>query len=83
MNCKYMRTKYNYTPNDYDIYFNYEDIPSNIKLKDIVGLSYQLQRVMPLTKKVHLQFNTTNKEYTSRINVYTTLSVNKHEVKIQ
>lgn len=77
-----MRTKYNYTPNDYDLYFDYEDIPSNIDLHDAISLSSQLQEVMPLTKVVHLHFNQTNKEYSQFVNIQTKLTLNSSEVKL-
>ena len=31
-NCKYMRSKHNWTPNDYDLTFPHNDITINIPL---------------------------------------------------
>ena len=34
--CMYARSKYNYTPSDYDLIFDYTKIPSNINMEDAV-----------------------------------------------
>lgn len=81
-NCKYMRTKYNYTPNDYDLSFDFQDIPSNISLDDVVSLNHTIAEVTPLGKKIHLNLNTTSREYEGYINVRTSLTVNGRSIKI-
>lgn len=56
-NAKYMKTDYNWTPNDYDISFDVDMIPSNIDIDNVINLTNTLQRNMPLSKKIHLQLN--------------------------
>lgn len=70
MTCKYARSKYNYTPNDFDLTFNYMDIPVNIKIENASNLSKRLQSVMPLTKVVHLNLNTNNHNEKHYLNVH-------------
>ncbi|WP_299523227.1 hypothetical protein [uncultured Methanobrevibacter sp.] len=61
--CKYMRSETNYTPNNYDITFKYEDIPSNIDTYPLEELLKQLNQVNPLTKKLHVNLNVDNEEF--------------------
>lgn len=58
MACKYARGKYNITPNDYDLTFDYNEIPSNIDMEYAINLSARLQNLMPLTKILHLNLDT-------------------------
>lgn len=53
-NCKYFHHEPFYTPNNYDIYFDYNSIPSNIKVESAHDLQKRLQRTMPLTKIIHV-----------------------------
>lgn len=80
--CKYMRTKYNYTPNDFDLYFDFTDVPSNINMNDAISLKRRLQQVMPLSKVIHLHFNTGEKNIQENIGVFSTLIIDGTEVKI-
>ena len=73
MTCMYARSKYNYTPADFDLYFDYTAIPKNIKLTDATNLSKQLQQLMPLTKTVHLNLNTDMKEESQEVGLYTSM----------
>jgi len=74
-NCKYMRTKYNWTPNDYDLEINHNQIPSNISLEDVPNLSNRLQKLMPLSKTIHLKLDDGKEEYNSTVNVVSELSL--------
>ena len=69
----YARSKYNYTPADFDLYFDYTAIPKNIKLTDATNLSKQLQQLMPLTKTLHLNLNTDMKEESQEVGLYTSM----------
>ena len=73
MPCMYARSKYNYTPADFDLYFDYTAIPKNIKLTDATNLSKQLQQLMPLTKTLHLNLNTDMKEESQEVGLYTSM----------
>lgn len=71
----YMKTKYNYTPSDYDINLKYKDIPTNINYIDANNLTRQLQQKTPLTRKIHLQLTETTLNTTHTIQVRTGLRV--------
>lgn len=73
-NCKYMRTKYNWTPNDYEIIFDYNKIPSNINFKDSADLIKHLNNRNALTKVLHLMMDTRNEEINDELMLYTELS---------
>ncbi len=73
MPCMYARSKYNYTPADFDLYFNYTAIPKNIKLTDATNLSKRLQQLMPLTKTLHLNLETKIKDESQEVGVSTDL----------
>lgn len=56
-NVKYMRTKTDYHPTVYDIFGDYDEIPSNIKLPmgdEVIDL---IQKSLPLTRKAFLNFS--------------------------
>lgn len=86
MPCMYARSKYNYTPADFDLYFDYTSIPKNIKLSDATNLSKQLQQIMPLTKTLHLNLRTDFRKSSQDVALFTDLyfTVNDElkEVKI-
>lgn len=44
-------------PSNYDIHLNVTQIPANIKKENIAELTHRLQKLMPLSKKVHLILN--------------------------
>ena len=64
----HLREKTEYTPNDYNITFPAEKIPRNIKLTNIKNLELELQKAMPLTKKIHIKLE--EKETTTPTNNY-------------
>lgn len=72
--CKYMRTKYNWTPNDYDIYFDPGDIPANIKYEDSEDLLKYLNIRNPVTKVLHLNLDQKNHEIGNYLTIYTNLT---------
>lgn len=69
------------TPNNYDISFNQNQIPSNIEPETAVNLQKRLQKLMPLTKYIHVQLNTEQNEYFNKVNVIPKLKINNKEVK--
>ena len=86
-NCKYMRTKHNWTPNDYDLQFPTDKIPSNINLQDTTDLTNHLQKKFPLTKTIHLNLDETNKDISNNItchtNLFLTINDEIKEVKLK
>lgn len=81
--CKYARGKYNMTPNDYDIYFDYTSIPSNINLESASSLHTRLQDLMPLTKVLHLHLGVHKKEPVNNILINTQLNLKVKNKKIK
>ena len=57
---KYFRNEPYMTPNNYDISFNTENIPSNIPIENGHNLEKRLQKLMPLSKIIHVDFNPLN-----------------------
>ena len=75
MKCKYMKDG-EYTPSDYDLTFDVADIPSNIKSRGSLDLKKELQKVTPLTRRVHLNLRNHEEAVTSNATVSTGLTVN-------
>lgn len=82
--CKYMRTKRNWTPNDYELSFPHNSIPVNIPLENVPNLSDRINKVMPLSKHVHLVLNEGNKEFNSAISIVSELQlkINKENIRV-
>ena len=71
------------TPNNYDIYFDPEQIPVNIPRENVPNLTNRLQKLIPLSKKIHVNL-TTNPETITESNTFTIstkMKINNHEVK--
>lgn len=75
MSCKKMKTKYNYTPNDYEISFDHSLIPSNIDVHNAGELSLQLQSRSPLGKVIHVILEEKNTDIANTIEIYNNLSL--------
>lgn len=73
--CKYMRSKMNWTPNDYELWFEHNKISSNIIVEDVPNLSARLDQLTPLSKKVHVMLNTSNEEYNNTIGIVSDLTL--------
>ena len=46
-----------WTPNNFDIQFPFEDIPVNIPVEKGHDLEKRLQKLMPLTKIIHVDYS--------------------------
>lgn len=75
MPCKYMRTKYNWTPNDYNLSFPTEEIPSNVDVQNVKELTLQLQSKSPLGKVIHIELEEKNKDIDNVLEIYNTASI--------
>lgn len=81
--CKLMRTKHNWTPNDYDISFKPSLVPSNIKIEQATQLSERIQNCMPLTKVAHLNLlDYKPSEKRNQISLHTTIVIDNGEENI-
>ena len=81
--CKHFRHEPYMTPNNYDIYFDPEQIPVNIPRENVPNLTNRLQKLIPLSKKIHINL-TTNPETITESNTFTIstkMKINNHEVK--
>jgi hypothetical protein len=68
-------------PNNWDITFEPTNVPSNIELESAYNLERRLQKLMPLTKKVHLNLGTKDLHLYDCIDINTSLKINGKEVK--
>ena len=55
--CKKLRSEPYDNPNNYDIEFDTTQIPANIPVENGRNLEKRLQKLMPLGKIIHVQYN--------------------------
>ena len=79
--CRWFCDKENMNPNNFDIYFDVNSIPANIKKDKISHLENRLQRLMPLSKKIHLNIENGVKSFnkSNGFIVYSKIKFNKSE----
>ena len=80
--CKIIHHEPDWTPNNYDITFNPQSIPSNIKKETSDTLHQRLQKTMPLTKRIHINLFTTEMTENNDLKIHTHLKINNKEVKM-
>lgn len=74
-NCKLFRRDPYWTPNNYDLYFDYNNIPVNIKVEKAFDLVRRLQRTMPLTKIIHLNMETETIPRSNGVSLHTNVKI--------
>lgn len=81
--CKYFWHEPYMTPNNYDLFFNQEEIPANIKRENAPNLINRLQKLMPVSKILHVNLNTAPETITesNQFTINTSLKINNREVK--
>lgn len=80
---KYFQNDPYLTPNNYDIYFNKDEIPSNIVKDSDYILEKKLQKLMPLTKLIHLDFECNSKKFaTNEVIIFSSVKFNGKKVDI-
>lgn len=77
---KYFQNEPYMTPNNYDIHFNAEDIPSNIPRENGYDLEKRLQKLVPLSKFIHLDFDSNALESNNKVSIYSELKINNKRV---
>ncbi len=84
-NCKHFRHEPYMTPNNYDIYFNPDEIPTNIKRENVPNLIKRLQKLMPISKKIHVNLTTDAEQITesNTFQLFTNLKINNKTVKFK
>lgn len=80
--CKYFRHEPYYTPNNYDLQFDHNNIPSNIEVEPAANLQKRLQRLMPLSKIIHLDMGTQQSSQTNFLKINTRFKVDGQEVEL-
>lgn len=73
--CKYFHHEPYYTPNNFDLAFDYNSIPLNIQPEKVYDLRNRLQKLMPLTKIIHLQMDNDTIEENGIINLNTQVRI--------
>ena len=58
--CMYFHNDPYRTPNNYDLYFDYNNIPTNIELENTTDLLRRLKKHLPLSKLLHLNMENRN-----------------------
>ena len=78
--CKYFLHEPYMTPNNFDFYFDYSKIPVNNIIEPPNSLMKRLQRTMPLTKIIHLNFESEEEPEYNIVNVYTKLRLKYNSI---
>ena len=81
--CKHFHQEPYYTPNNYDLQFDPNSIPSNIPVELANTLQNRLQKLMPLTKIIHLDLGKEQFNQENFVMMHTKIMMNKHEVKLK
>jgi len=81
-NCKYFRHEPYMTPNNYDLYISPSEIPPNIKRENVHNLESKLQKLMPLGKIIHINYDTDPEQISesNHCNISTRMKINNKEV---
>jgi len=74
--CKYFHHEPYYTPNNYDVFFDYNSIPVNIPVEKPHDFRNRLQKLMPLTKIIHLNMDSETFKEDNNIHLHTKLKLN-------
>lgn len=60
MVCKKLRDESFMNPNNYDLLFNYDEIPVNVQVENGVSLEKRLQKLMPVDKIIHVDYSSSS-----------------------
>lgn len=78
MNCKKIRNEPFMSPNNYDLKFNTDEIPSNIKIENGAQLEKRLQKLMPLGKIIHVDLNDQKTPRNNMLSIFSHLNLRDH-----
>lgn len=84
-NCKRFRHDPDWTPNNYDIYINTGEIPSNIQKENSANLNKRLKKLIPPTKRIHLHLTVDPETMVTKntFQIKSTLKLNNKKVKFK
>jgi hypothetical protein len=80
-NCKQLYSEPYMTPNNYDLIFNDALIPSNIRKESVINLTNRLQKLMPPSKIIHLNMETTTVTKNDHISIIPSVTINGKRVE--
>ena len=80
--CKKIHHEPFWTPNNFDLSFNTNKIPSNIKIESASNLQKRLQSLMPVSKIIHLDLETDELNKVNHFRINTRLKINGTGVKL-
>lgn len=78
---KIFRNESEYTPNNWDVYFDTSEVPSNIEIESAHRLEQRLNKLIPTSKKIHLNLGVNELSTNNSIHISSMLKINKKEVK--
>lgn len=79
--CKKIHHEPYYTPNNFDLSFDTNKIPSNIEMESAVNLQKRLQDLMPASKIIHLDLTTDELSKVNHFVITSKLKINGKGVK--
>lgn len=79
--CKSFHQEPYMTPNNYDLTFDHNNIPSNISPETARSLQIRLQKLMPTSKIIHLKIGDNQINQTNFLRINTRMKVDGQEVK--
>ena len=74
---KYARDDPDWTPNNYDITINKDNIREDLPIPTIIELNKEVKELIPLTKKVHIILEDDNQYFTPILRFTTSLYTNR------
>ena len=80
--CKYFYHDPYWTPNNYDLYFDYQNIPVNIITETPHSLHQRLQNCLPLTKILHLNLDVDDEYQSNSIHIHSNVNVNYNSYNV-
>lgn len=81
--CKLFRQEPYHTPNNYDLTFDHNNIPSNIQVETASALQYRLQKLMPTSKIIHISLGENQLSQTNFLRINSRMKVNNQEVNFR
>ena len=79
MKNKYARSDPDYTPNNYDLIIDKEDMNPELPVPGVIELNKQVKDLIPLSKKVHIIIDEETQYYTPILRFSTSLFTGKGE----
>ena len=76
-NCKQARSEPYMSPNNYDIEFDANQIPSNVQIESGTNLEKRLQKLMPHGKIVHVSVASTSTPQNNMISITPMMNIRK------